>query len=647
MDPSVYAAESLRKQTSSIIDALFAPKIDRIKAWAKERELQGRLDESNVVAAFGGYLPRLLRRVSGVPTIVFPQQTLPLPDIYEPLLLEEKHSGKWVDVDEIRQDGARTYIIDGAGMGKSMFARHLMLTELIREDRIPLLLELRRIRPEDGLIEALAHELDDLDKTFDRDTLLRLLSIGRFLIVLDGLDELPAARRHEISRDVEELAIKAENCALILTSRPEIPLPDMPRSRGLALKPLSQAQAISLLRRYDRFANISIGEALAAQIHEVPQRFLATPLLVALLYRTYGFNGSISTRISSFYDELYNALYKGHDLSKSGFSREKDSGLEAEDFRRLLRAFSFIAIARQKDSFGSESNVIGLIQEAEQLVPKHPNSATAFFHDLLVAVPLLLRDGTEIRFIHKTIAEYFAAEYLVGSDQLVQRILKGPLKDAFQASIIFLTDVDPALFRRIVAAPIATAILNHFPAEGNALWRTVTFVLRGWISIWPLEEIKDANLGPGHIELPRAPEHHLEELYLYGRCSGQPVILALCYSKMSYLHSPAWQFLSEPSPYTREKHQSGIDFENLNQVLQPCRWHRLTDSAIHEIRDIQPLQKTFVMLLGQAFHVSESSERDPEKIAVISDIRAYELLRAVKEEQRASTWLQLMLQGHF
>jgi hypothetical protein len=337
---TAYASESLRKQTSSIIDALIAPKVERIRAWAKTRDIQSRLEEPRVIAAFDGYLKRLLRRVSGLSTIVFPQQTLPLPEVYEPLLLADKHTRKSISVDEIRRDGSRNYIVDGAGMGKSTFARHLILTELIKEDRIPLLLELRRLKSQDGLIKGIARELDDLHTVFDREALMRLLSIGRFLIVLDGFDEVPEERRSVISADIEELATKSENSAIILTARPEIPLPEMAESRALSLCPLSEEQAVSLLRRLDAFANISVGEGLISQLNKVPDQFLRVPLLVALLYRTYGFNGSISTKTSSFYDEVYNALYKGHDLSKSGFARQKSSDLEVEDFRRLLRARS-------------------------------------------------------------------------------------------------------------------------------------------------------------------------------------------------------------------------------------------------------------------------------------------------------------------
>lgn len=361
-------AKEALKPTSGVVDALLAPKLKRLRNWASDSDLRTRIDNKRLEEAFATYMRRLLRKVSGVPTLIFPQQVLTLPAIYEPLALEERphttdlkrvadqsstggmapSSRRRVAELSLTRPGRRSYIIDSAGMGKSTFARHLVMREMVERDRIPIFFELRRISEGAALSESLAKDLDELHQVFDREAFLLLLSVGNFLLVLDRLDEVATAARAGLCVQIEELAMKADKSAIILTSRPEVPLPTLSGARLLTFAPLSTTQAQSLVRRYDAIGQIDVGERLIARFPTLPEQFLRTPLLVALLYRSFGYNGEVSAKITSFYDELYAALYKGHDLTKAGFAREKESGLDYDAFRRLLRGFAFILIARQK-----------------------------------------------------------------------------------------------------------------------------------------------------------------------------------------------------------------------------------------------------------------------------------------------------------
>lgn len=492
----IIAREAL-KPASGIINALLAPKVDRIGAWARERDLASRSRDEVLIQPLTRYARRLLRRVSGITTLVFPEQVLPLPDIYEPLSLKPLFANTFrpdfarrsrLPLTEneasdlsLTTPGRRSLIIDRAGMGKSTFVRHLALRQVIDSDRIPLLLELRRIPRGVSLKEALARELDEVERPFDRDVFNVLLGSARFVLVLDGLDEVPSADLPDMIAQIETLS-SLMDCAMIVTSRPEVPLPGISGAAPLTLETLTDEQAASMVRRYDRIAGIDVGERLIARFPTVPAQFLQTPLLLALLYRTFGYSGQVSERISSFYEDLYSALFKGHDLAKSGFSRDKLSRLEHDAFRRLLRGFSFLAVVYQQTTLPSRTAALEVIEEAQGLTGERPASSSDFMADLLLAVPLLLREGNAYAFVHRTIGEYFAAEFVVFAErasEILEDLCRPEHEKRFFETVAFVKELNPSLFRKVVAGPIARDFLRHRPDLGDSALRTLDFIAPG------------------------------------------------------------------------------------------------------------------------------------------------------------------------
>jgi hypothetical protein len=215
------------------------------------------------------------------------------------------------------------------------------------------------------------------------------------------------------------------------------------------------------MRRYDKFAEIDVGERLIQQLKLVPEALLQSPLLVALLYRTFGVNNAISDRVTAFYGDTYEALYKGHDLTKTGFSRPKRSRLDVDAFRRVLRAVAFYTIASGELGWPTENALIQTIENAMKFSASSA-SARSFAEDLLTAVPLLVRDGGEIRFVHKTFAEYFAAEFIAHSpdaEKLLRQVRNGPVWRSFTVTFDHIGEMAPALARRVFHVPVADAVL--------------------------------------------------------------------------------------------------------------------------------------------------------------------------------------------
>jgi len=643
------ATEAL-KPVSSIIDTLLGPKLKRMKAWAEKRDLNNRLGSTIMDVLLDQYLRRLLRRICGITTIVFPQQVLPLTEIYEPLYLEERYkstsSKKSAFHVSMLEKGRNFLIVDLAGMGKSTFAKHLVLEVLSATNKIPIFLELNRIADEESLIQKLALDMDEAKNDIDEKLLPLWFEMGNFVIILDGFDEVPEHLRGKIGKQIKELAVWCENNSLILTARPEVPLPDLPDSKVLTIKPLTKTQAKSLVLRYDAVANIDIGKKLVNEFSAVPEAFLQIPLLVALLYRTYGFNQSIATRISSFYDEVYNALYKGHDLTKAGFCRAKSSQLDSEEFRRLLRGFSFLLAVRQKARLKSKTEGITIIDEAIKLTEVKPSSPALFFDDLLLAVPLLMKDGNDFRFIHKSIGEYFAAEFLVyqsGAEQIVERIRDSHLAPSFSTTFDYLSEINPSLFRRLIVAPLAKSILAEVNPIQNSLIRTICFLMSAELGLWPYEKyVRRGKEGRTEFDLPESKAHHNAIFFHYGNLRGNDCILALTFTGKVSQPPPAaaWEAVTIKTKKFALDRNDSPSLDELGQNIPLEEWIPIDDERVLNKANSPVMAAVFEELLGLETSSFARTSNVRHEIRVLDETSCRNLLKQIEQENETQAWLQ-------
>lgn len=653
---SKIATEAL-KPVSSVIDALLGPKLERIRNWSEKQELSSKLASGHVDVLLDRYLRRLLRRICGVTTIVFPQQILPLTSIYEPLTLEpryKRNASQEQSSFNVRtlEEGHNYFIVDSAGMGKSTFAKHFVLELLDLTTKIPMFLELRRIGNDETLLGKLSAEMAETKNEIDERFLLMLLDEGDFILILDGYDEIAEQSRESIGQQITQLALQCENLQIILTARPEVSLPELPDSMVFTIEPLTRTQAESLVLRYDAVANIEVGSKLIAQFDVVSERFLETPLLVVLLYRTYGFNQSIATRITSFYDEVFNALYKGHDLSKAGFSRLKVSRLDAEDFRRLLRGFSFLLAARQKDNLKSRTEGVTIVDEAIRLTSVHPSSPSAFFDDLLLAVPLLTQEGTDYRFIHRSLGEFFAAEFLSyqpNSEPIIERIRDGNLYPSFINSFQYLSEINPTLFRRLIVAPLAKSILESPIRSPHTL--TLRFLTSALLGLWSSDRYLES---VGDESIARPPKQHASFSslsWIEGRFKGAPVFIAISFvGGFRKFPIAAWEALSEVIQKNLDDQDSEYDFDFLENVVEVNQWIPIDDERILNIADHPTLTQLFHQTIDFAtslYLIDRTKGRSEEQdiLRILSVRSCNELLQQIRQEDETQSWLEALVAG--
>lgn len=638
------------KPASGFIDALLAPKIEKLKLWSNEKELKGQLDPNKLSKVMEEYLTKLSLRVSEITSIAFPLIKLDIFKAYEPLVLgRQLYSISPVENEVelsklIGEELKSCLIIDNAGMGKSTFSKFVVASLLYKSKRVPLFFEVRKVNQEIDLVENLAKELDFPGRVFDRALFYKLLQLGKFYVIIDGFDEVALDYQETLSNQINELSLKGGDNIILLTSRPQDTLPDIVKSDTLRFKPFSQTQAISLLNRYDSISDLTIGRDLTQQIDSVPRKFIESPLLVSLLYRTFGVNKSIAEKICTFYEEIYHALYKGHDLiNKNGYGREKKSGLDFEDFRKLLRAMCYFMMLNRKTSFESWSEAITFIDKASSISSITPSSASNFIDDLLVSVPLMHKDGSEIKFFHKTLLEYFSAEYILfhqSSSELLSKLFNSKLALSFNKTFEFLFELNSSLFDGVITFHFAK-LAEKIKCRGGTLehaLHSLIFNKRCRIGLMRKSEYSLELAGNDEPVFNDNNTDLLDEgfhtyTWIEGELNGEKYFIVLASTDVSINYHPcAWNSISQPISIAEYKGGDlpSEEMEVLFHSLGENTWNNLDIDLIDKIKGVDNISN---MVFNS---ISADRFNDSSVVRLLSKTKVKAILDKVRKENEFS-----------
>ena len=422
------------------------------------------------------YLADACERYSYFTSIVFQNEQKKLEHYYLPLTLLEHPSNDETTITsfprELFNAVKKVLIVDSAGMGKTTLLKYLFLRCVNEGAGIPIYIELRKLTKERSIMSFIHEQLADLshfDEIRKTDLVYRLLDSGEFVLFLDGYDEIPEDQRLAVTESIQDFIQKASNNKYLMTSREEIGLTAFPQFQRFKIRPLQKDEAYSLLRKY---ADSTYAETLInkleqpenAAIHE----FLTNPLLTSLLYKSFEFKQVIPLRRHIFYRQVFEALYETHDLTKEGgeYQRKKKSGMDIDKFDRILRSLGILTYKKDKIEF-EKNELLAFIDNAKKLSSDTDTAPSSILHDLTHAVPLIVKDGNYIRWTHKSIQEYFAAQYICRNTRGKQEKI---LSDYFHSKdftkhlnlVILCADIDRTAFKHSIANELAQELLAKY-----------------------------------------------------------------------------------------------------------------------------------------------------------------------------------------
>lgn len=460
-----------------LIVELVTPKIKQLVNLCKNKYNESMLPTAE---HFQEYLIRTYDKYSIINTLVLHNTQLRLKDIYvaQTLVKEDIYDGNkiFAKIDKLPIEIIKKYkkilITDTAGMGKSTITRRMfidLIDNSIGEIGIPIYLELNKLNKNRTLITEIQEELNSLSRTFDSDLLLKLIQTGGFIFFFDGYDEISITDRGAVTQDIQSFISKAgTRNYYILTSRPEDGLTSFGDFQSFKINALKKEEAFDLLAKYDKTPKKELSQKLISLLktgeYSSIDEYLKNPLLVSLLFAAFDHKQTIPLKKHLFYKQVYEAFFENHDLSKGIDAHQKRSGLDVDDFSRMLKFVGYACLMKTGVKFDKDA-ILKVINKAKIYCSNLNFKESDFLKDMQTSVPLFCKDGNEYKWVHKSLMEYFAARFIADEsrgrqDTILTDILNSEYVEKYINLLDLYYDIDHLGFIKNIELPILEKYLS-------------------------------------------------------------------------------------------------------------------------------------------------------------------------------------------
>ncbi|MEI2310034.1 NACHT domain-containing protein [Bacillus nitratireducens] len=432
---------------------------------------------------FNRYLENSVNEYSTIPTIALKHRKVYLEHVYQPLKilsLEFDSYAKPNDAvlldsynDDFFKNHSKLLITDSAGMGKSTFLKFLFLSSIRQQIQIPVFIELRRLNINHSVIDEIYKKINFISADFTKEHIIELIKDGDFLFFLDGYDEIPGNDRDKVSSDLKQFISYGNKNRFIITSRPHHGL-HFSDFEKFEIVGLQKEESFELIEKYDNVSGYKLHENLVKTIDNAKgqfDEFLENPLYVSLLYLTYRNKHELPLTQASFYRHVYDALYSDHDLTKEdGYKRQILSGLSKDELDSFLQQFAFQCIEGGINDFEKDHLLNALKEVLKDSVLERKIEPSKVLVDIIQNVPLLIKEGSSYKWIHKSFMEYFAAKY-ISIDRDKVEFLEGLWEnqltylDDFSNLLTIYADIDKKTFNDIFVKRLLEDFINHVEEE--------------------------------------------------------------------------------------------------------------------------------------------------------------------------------------
>ncbi|NNN37324.1 NACHT domain-containing protein [Streptomyces sp. S3(2020)] len=420
----------------------------------------------------------------------------------------------------------RVLLRGDAGSGKTTLVQWLAVTAAREGVRIPYVLPLRTLiragalPPVESFLSAVSCPL-----TPPAGWTEHVLTAGRGLILVDGLDEIPAPDRTHTRDWLLALIHAFPGNRWLLTSRPTAVRPDWLSPEGfheLLLAPMRRSEVATFVHRWHTAAE--------APEHEGPlldslrtkrdlARLATNPLMCGLICALHRERrGYLPTGRKELYDAALTMLLTRRDLER-GMSSTAELGEEAQ--LEVLQRLAYALVLSGRTEMDTET--------AEGIVERCLPSIAVAGDAPGVLRSLLLRSGLlrqpahgVVDFVHRTFQDYLGARYAVEEghlDVLLSHADDTQWEDVIRLAVAHARPRERAsLLRQLLSKDtprltlLALACLEHATALDPAVRSAVESRTTGLIPPRTTEDAKVlAEAGPLVLELLPGPEGLTDE----------------------------------------------------------------------------------------------------------------------------------------
>lgn len=168
--------------------------------------------------------------------------------------------------------------------------------------------------------------------------------------------------------------------------------------------------------------------------------------MVTLLVFVYKSDQKIPTKPIEFYESLFPTVLSRHDKTKpGGVNRNRKTRISDTSFQKVFDCISFLTSQDSKTSF-KKSEIVKHIDKAKSYSNEVFDSDD-YLTDVCKITCLILRDGFDYNYLHKSIQEYHAARFIasIPESKVIEfygGILAAGKWRKWQEQIAFLNELD-------------------------------------------------------------------------------------------------------------------------------------------------------------------------------------------------------------
>ena len=298
----------------------------------------------------------------------------------------------------------------------------------------------------------------------------RKLLSGSALILIDGLDELPARQHDAVKQWIGALTADYPECAYVITTRPGAVADSWLTTSEFSsaiLAQMSSSSVITFVRQWIRSLQSETidreeRELLAAYQQPIVRALLttrhlrelaATPLLCALLCALYYIrNGELPSDRMGVYAAAFDMLER----------RDTERGIKPDDLigrseaRIVLQDLAYWLI-RNGLSDAAIDRVLQQIDLSKKQLHKVSADAKTVYRQLLIRSGLLQEPAADrVSFIHRTFQEYLAAKAAVDGDNLEELVTHALDTRWTQVVVMAAGHASPSQRQQLLSALIRT-----------------------------------------------------------------------------------------------------------------------------------------------------------------------------------------------
>jgi predicted NACHT family NTPase len=335
-------------------------------------------------------------------------------------------------IDDYFETSDRVLIIGDGGGGKTTLINYTFINSYKSFGKIPILYNLREIGRYDVsekkkrggnnvqsniLFTALLDHLLFNKIGINDDVIIKMFETGKFIFILEGFDELP--KKHGITVEIKEFIQRFSANRYLITTRRYSEVTGFSHFIQAELLGLDINDDIEPFIRKQLGNNINLSDRIIAELTKKENsgyvELLTNPLFLILFINSFEYHPSLPKKKAEFYYHVFDALYGKHDSwSKDGFERPKYSVLSRIKFEEVLQRFSFTSFFEEIYEFTPQYLSLAL-RDVKISVPIE-FEIDDYVSDLKESIPIMVEVGLNLKFIHRTIQEYFTALFIVTQD---------------------------------------------------------------------------------------------------------------------------------------------------------------------------------------------------------------------------------------